>query len=146
MGGRLFSAAALQRKGVAADNSPPHGNMNGALQIAETTVAGPSEATLGAERNSQTIIRLIRSNSARGYMPSMLVPGKRESAMLRDHLAQAFGEEEVSRFNELHHAGLKVAGERMPPEFERASRHIRAWKDESDTNPCRFDAGLAGRQ
>jgi hypothetical protein len=135
-------------------NLPPTRIMNIAPEIQETLPQDPSEAALGSEWNSETIVRLIRRNSARGYMPSMLMLGKRESAMLRDHLAQAFGQEEVSRLNELHYAGLKVvetqidslvkvAGERMLPEFERASRHVPVWKDESDTSRWRFDAGLA---
>lgn len=128
--------------------------MNIAPQIEETLPADPTEAALGDEWNSETIVRLIRRNSARGYMPSMLMLGKREAAMLRGHLAQAFGEEEMGRLTELHYAGLKVvetqidslvkvAGERMQPELERASRHVPVWKDESDSSRWRFDAGLA---
>ncbi len=128
--------------------------MNISPQIADTIPDNPSEATLGEVWSSETIVRLIRRNSARGYMPSMLMLGKRESAMLRDHLAQAFNQEEMAQLAELHYAGLKVvetqieslvkvAGERMLPEFERAARHVPVWKDESDASRWRFDAGLA---
>ena len=114
----------------------------------------PSEIQLGDTWDTEAIVGLIRRNTARGYMPSILMLGKKESVMLRGHLIKAFGSEEVSRLAEFYYAGLKVvetqvdslvrvAGERMLPEFERASRQLPVWKDESDQSRWRYDAGLA---
>ena len=128
--------------------------MNIAPEIEPTATQDISELQLGGTWDTEAIIGLIRRNSARGYMPSMLMLGKAETALLRDHLSKAFGAEEVSKLTELYYAGLKVvetqidslvkvAGERMLPEFERASRALPVWKDESDQSRWRYDAGLA---
>ena len=128
--------------------------MNIAPEIEENLPEDPTEAVIGAEWDSETIVKLIRRNTARGYMPSMLMLGRRESALLRGHLSKAFREEELAQLAELHYAGLKVvetqidslvkvAGERMSPELERASRHMPVWKDETENSRWRFDAGLA---
>lgn len=128
--------------------------MHIAPEIEDKTSGDPSEIQLGDLWDTEAIIGLIRRNTARGYMPSILMLGKKEAILLRQHLANAFGEEEVARLVELYYAGLKVvetqieslvkvAGERMLPELERASRAIPVWKDESDDSRWRYDAGLA---
>jgi hypothetical protein len=127
--------------------------MHIAPDIEEKMPDEPSETILGEEWDSEAVVRLIRRNTARGYMPSLLMLGKKEAALLRGHLAKAFAAEELSQLAELHYAGLKVvetqidslvkvAGERMLPEFERASRQLPVWKDESDQSRWRYDAGL----
>lgn len=128
--------------------------MNISPEIENRKSEDPSEIQLGDTWDTEAIVGLIRRNTARGYMPSILMLGKKESVMLRGHLTKAFGSEEVSQLAELYYAGLKVvetqvdslvkvAGERMLPEFERASRQLPVWKDESDQSRWRYDAGLA---
>jgi hypothetical protein len=133
----------------------PHNNtMNISPEIEDKKIEDPTETHLGDTWDTEAVVRLIRSNSTRGYMPSILMLGKKEAAFLRDHLAKAFGAEEVSRLAELYYAGLKVvetqvdslvkvAGERMLPEFERAARLLPVWKDESERSRWQYDAGLA---
>jgi hypothetical protein len=128
--------------------------MNISPEIQDKKPEDPTETHLGDAWDTEAVVRLIRSNSTRGYMPSLLMLGKKEAAMLRDHLAKAFGAEEVSQLAELYYAGLKVvetqieslvkvAGERMQPELERASRLLPVWKDDADQSRWRYDAGLA---
>lgn len=134
--------------------NPSLSYMQIAPDIQDKIPEDPTETILGEEWDSEVIVRLIRQNSSRGYMPSLLMLGKKESALLRGHLSKAFEADEMSRLAELHYAGLKVvetqidslvkvAGERMLPEFERASRQLPVWKDESGQSRWRYDAGLA---
>lgn len=113
----------------------------------------PTETRMGGEWDSGAIIRLVRRNSARGYMPSMLMLGRKESAMLRGHLSQAFSDEEMGPLTELHYAGLKVVetqldslvkvvGEKMLPEMERAMRYLPVWRQDAAETRWRFDAGI----
>lgn len=126
--------------------------MNIAPNIEDRAPEDPTETLIGEEWDSEAIVRLVRRNSARGYMPSILMLGRKEAAMLRGHLAKAFSEEELAQLAELHYAGLKVvetqidslvkvAGEKMLPEMERAMRHIPTWKDDSQSR-WRFDAQI----
>ncbi|MFM7180335.1 MAG: hypothetical protein ACKO2G_02550 [Verrucomicrobiales bacterium] len=123
-------------------------------EIDERSDRDVSETLIGDVWDSEAIIKLIRRNSVRGYMPSLLMLGKKEAALLREHFAEAFGSEGVARLHDLYFAGLKVvethldslvkvAGERMLPKFERASRQLPVWKDESDQKRWRYDAGVA---
>ena len=121
----------------------------------DTTPNDPTEIHMGDQWNIEALVRLIRRNTARGYMPSLLLLGRREAGLLRQHLAEGFDEEEQELHPDLHYAGLrvvetridsltKVAGERMLPEMERASKLVPVWKDDSTPGPrWRFDAGLA---
>lgn len=128
--------------------------MNIAPDIENKILEDPTETILGEEWDSEAIVRLIRRNSPPGQMPTILMLGKKEATLLRAHLANAFGAEELSKLAELHYAGLKVveteveslvkvAGERMLPEFKRITRQVPVWKDESDQSRWRHDARFA---
>jgi hypothetical protein len=121
---------------------------------AESSVQDPTEITLDECWDSAVITGLVRRNTFRGHMPAFLMLGKREATMLRNHLANAFGDEEIAKLNELHYAGLKVietrleslvkvAGEKMSPDLERAARHQPSIRQLTEACRWRFDAGLA---
>jgi hypothetical protein len=71
-----------------------------------TSVA--SELTLTTSWDSIGIARLIRSKSSQGETPAFLFLGKSETALLRLHLAQAFGEEAVVTLKASYYQGLEV--------------------------------------
>lgn len=67
-----------------------------------------SELKFTEKWDSHAVSNLIRSKSSLGDMPAFLFLGKQESAMLREHLAQAFGEEAVSTLHDTYYMGLRV--------------------------------------
>jgi hypothetical protein len=67
-----------------------------------------SELTLTEVWDSSGIARLIRSKSSQGETPAFLFLGKAETALLRQHLAQAFGEEAVVTLKASYYQGLEV--------------------------------------
>jgi len=67
-----------------------------------------SEITLGDFWDSAAIAELIRSKSDQGETPAFLFLGKTETALLRDHLAEAFGEEAVATLKASYYRGLEV--------------------------------------
>lgn len=115
----------------------------------------PTELHMPEGWDSAAVKDLVKRHTSRGFMPSMLMLGVREAGLLRQHLAAAFGPEEIGRLSEFHYAGLrvvetrvdslvKVAGEKLLPELEKAARDLPKWKRESKrTQPWRFDAALA---
>lgn len=68
----------------------------------------PSELLLEERWDSGAVRNLIRSKSGLGESPAFLFLGKSETAMLRAHLAEAFGEESVTTLKGTHYMGLKV--------------------------------------
>jgi hypothetical protein len=58
--------------------------------------------------DTKAVSELIRSKSFDGRTPSFLYLGRREAAMLKEHLAEAFGVECVVTFNGLYYMGLNV--------------------------------------
>ena len=67
-----------------------------------------SELNLTEKWDSHAVSNLIRSKSSLGDMPAFLFLGKQESDLLREHLAQAFGEEAVSTLHDTYYMGLRV--------------------------------------
>lgn len=70
----------------------------------------PHTAAPEPVRNWDTVAvaRLIQENSAAGTSPSFIYLGRTETALLRDHLAEAFGAASVMTLNETYYMGLKV--------------------------------------
>lgn len=58
--------------------------------------------------DSGAVSELIRSKSIDGRAPSFLFLGRREAAMLKEHLAEVFGEESVVTLNGTYYLGLNV--------------------------------------
>ena len=67
-----------------------------------------SELTFGERWDSAGIAGLIRSKSTQGETPAFLFLGKAETALLRRHLAEAFGEEAVATLRASYYQGLEV--------------------------------------
>ena len=74
----------------------------------------PDSATLAAELeldgvwNTAAVSDLIRSKCEHGETPAFLFLGRQEAALLRGHLAQAFGAEAVSTLRDTYYMGLEV--------------------------------------
>ncbi|MGJ8635080.1 MAG: hypothetical protein ACSHX7_14285 [Luteolibacter sp.] len=68
----------------------------------------PSAHKFGDSWDTVAVARIIRENSKNGKSPSFLFLGHTETGLLREHLAQAFGEEAVSTLNETYYMGLKI--------------------------------------
>ncbi len=75
--------------------------------IPDTTPVA-SELTFGETWDSAAIAELIRSKSSQGETPAFLFLGKTETALLREHLAEAFGEEAVATLKATYYRGLEV--------------------------------------
>jgi len=67
-----------------------------------------SELILSERWDSAGIAELIRSKSSQGETPAFLFLGKAETALLRQHLAEAFGEEAVATLKATYYQGLEV--------------------------------------
>lgn len=68
----------------------------------------PSELTLRDCWDADAVSQLIISKTDRGVGPAFLFLGRKEAAMLKEHLAQVFGEESVSNINGTYYKGLEV--------------------------------------
>lgn len=68
----------------------------------------PSELSFRDRWDGEAVSELIRSKSADGETPAFLFLGKREAAMLREHLSEIFGEESVVTLNGTYYKGLVV--------------------------------------
>jgi hypothetical protein len=68
----------------------------------------PSAHRFAATWDTVAVARIIRENSAPGKSPAFLYLGSEEAGLLRNHLAQAFGEESVTTLHETYYMGLKV--------------------------------------
>ncbi|MGC4014329.1 MAG: hypothetical protein QM755_07415 [Luteolibacter sp.] len=67
-----------------------------------------SEVRMEEAWDSEAIAQLIRSKSDHGETPAFLFLGKKETGLLRGHLAQAFGEEAVVILKDTYYQGLEV--------------------------------------
>ena len=74
----------------------------------------PDSATLRPELHlrdtwdARAVSDLIRSKCRFGETPAFLFVGKKEAALLREHLAQAFGAESVTTLRDTYYMGLEV--------------------------------------
>ncbi len=67
-----------------------------------------SELTLGDSWDSTAVSELIRSKSSLGETPAFLFLGRKETALLRDHLGAAFGADTVTTLHDSYYMGLEV--------------------------------------
>lgn len=63
---------------------------------------------MGQIWDSAAVARLIRSKSDHGETPSFLFLGRKETLLLREHLATAFGAEAVTTLRATYYQGLEV--------------------------------------
>jgi hypothetical protein len=68
----------------------------------------PSELSFVDAWDSTAISELIRSKCAHGETPAFLFLGIKEALLLKQHLAEAFGEESVTTLNGTYYMGLEV--------------------------------------
>lgn len=68
----------------------------------------PSELSFMDTWNSQAVSDLIRSKSDHGQTPAFLFLGRKEADLLKQHLAEAFGEESVVTLHGTYYMGLDV--------------------------------------
>lgn len=108
--------------------------------IAPTLANDPSTIQMGDTWDTGAIVSLIRRNTTALIQPKILMLGEREIRMLRRHLAQAFGEEQIACQKQIFYVGMKVveirtpslvkiAGEKPSPTLERLHAHRSASLD-----------------
>lgn len=84
--------------------------MNDLIHPAPIPDASPvaTELALGDSWDSAAVAGLIRSKSGDGETPAFLFLGRAETALLRDHLAEAFGDDAVATLKATYYRGLEV--------------------------------------
>lgn len=109
------------------------------------TVSVTSELTLDDSWDATAAAGLIRSKCSLGDMPAFLFLGRKEAALLRAHLAQAFGVDSVSTLHGSYYMGLEVVeidcdtfvhagGRKATRMWHDSIAHRPAWKDrDTDT-------------
>ena len=65
-----------------------------------------SELTMSSTWDSQGVSELIRSKSANGETPCFLFLGRKEAALLKEHLTSVFGPDSVTSLHDLYYMGL----------------------------------------
>lgn len=109
----------------------------------------PSEFSFRESWDGEAVSELIRSKSANGETPAFLFLGRREAAMLREHLAEIFGEESVVTLKGTHYKGLEVvtidcdnflatAGRKTARTLQDPISRRPAWRDETTESLWRF--------
>lgn len=112
-------------------------------------VSVPSELSFRNCWDGEAVSALIRSKSADGETPAFLFLGRREAAMLREHLAEIFGENSVTTLNGIYYKGLGVvtidcesflatAGRKMARTLQDPIARRPAWRDEEFETLWRF--------
>lgn len=71
-------------------------------------VSVPSELSLDESWDAEAVAALIRSKSDFGATPAFLFVGRKEAELLKEHLAESFGEESVVTLNGTYYMGLDV--------------------------------------
>lgn len=66
------------------------------------------ELTMDSSWDTHTVRALVDSKSRIGDHPAYLVLGQKEAALLKRHLAAAFGEESVSTLKDTYYLGMAV--------------------------------------
>jgi hypothetical protein len=109
----------------------------------------PSELSFRDCWDGEAVSDLIRSKSADGETPAFLFLGRREAAMLREHLAEIFGEESVVTLHGTYYKGLVVvmigcesflctAGRKAIRTLQDPIARRPAWRDEKLDTLWRF--------
>lgn len=68
----------------------------------------PSELSFEDSWDGEAVSELIRSKCDHGETPAFLFLGRKESLLLRNHLAESFGEEAVPTLYGTYYMGLDV--------------------------------------
>lgn len=65
-----------------------------------------SELTMHGKWDTDAVSELIRSKSANGETPAFLFLGRKEAALLTEHLTSAFGPDSVTSLHDVYYMGL----------------------------------------
>jgi hypothetical protein len=68
----------------------------------------PSELSFEDSWDAKAVSELIRSKCDHGETPAFLFLGRKESLLLKEHLAEAFGEDAVTTLKGTYYMGLDV--------------------------------------
>jgi hypothetical protein len=71
-------------------------------------ISVPSELSFEGNWDGEAVSELIRSKCDHGETPAFLFLGRKEAELLREHLAEIFGEESVVTLNGTYYKGLVV--------------------------------------
>lgn len=71
-------------------------------------ISVPSEISFEECWDGEAVSELIRSKSANGETPAFLFLGRKETHLLKEHLAEIFGEESVVTLKGTYYKGLDV--------------------------------------
>ncbi len=71
-------------------------------------ISVPSELSFGDNWDGEAVSRLISSKSDHGVTPAFLFLGRKEAKLLKEHLAEIFGEDSVTTVNGTYYKGLDV--------------------------------------
>jgi hypothetical protein len=68
----------------------------------------PSELSFQGDWDGEAVSELIRSKCDHGETPAFLFLGRKEASLLKEHLAESFGEESVLTLYGTYYMGLDV--------------------------------------
>lgn len=71
-------------------------------------ISVPSELSFEDNWDGEAVSELIRSKCDHGETPAFLFLGRKEAELLREHLAEIFGEDSVVTLNGTYYKGLDV--------------------------------------
>ena len=100
----------------------------------------PLDIVFGEIWNTSAVRKVIDRRCVEGRKPSHFFLGRKESALLRTHLGEAFGEENVTTLNALYYMGLRVieldtpsfvrvAGQKFIGKLEQAGVDLASWSE-----------------
>ena len=105
----------------------------------ETEATLPRDLVLEDKWDTSQLRRLVDARCDAGRKPTHLFLGHKESALLRRHLGEAFGDEEVSKLEHLWYMGLRVfevdvesfarvAGDKFMKSIDNDPDQLKKWK------------------
>lgn len=71
-------------------------------------ISVPSELSFEDTWDGEAVSALIRSKCDHGETPAFLFLGRKEAGLLKEHLAEIFGEDSVATLNGTYYKGLDV--------------------------------------
>lgn len=101
----------------------------------------PRDIIFGEVWNTSALRKVVDKRCHDGRKPSHLFLGRREAALLRTHLGEAFGPETVQTFNDIYYMGMlvveletptcvRVAGEKFMDRLESKKIDLGKWKED----------------
>ncbi|MGE9267941.1 MAG: hypothetical protein ACQKBY_07575 [Verrucomicrobiales bacterium] len=99
-----------------------------------------SEVELLDSWDPRVLRALIERKSREGRSPAFLFLGKKEAALLRQHLAASFGDESVTSLKDLYYMGLEVIELEMESFLRTAGmKRLRSFQEREGRKPKKSD-------